>query len=135
MHDILSQFRAELLAAGNENVYLAFDALPVRSKGEYFTVLGIKSFEASAPVYSQYTVFLPFKAETEVSVYAPESENMQSLYRCFESSVRPALDAMTSMTTRVCRLSIKHDSNLRRLVLTAGVSVSGIRRIARDSDE
>ena len=71
MRDILSQFKAALIAAGNENVYLAFDALPVRGKGGCFTVVGMKSFEASAPVYSQYTIFLPFKAEVEVSVYAP----------------------------------------------------------------
>ena len=131
MLDILNAFKAALAAAGNENVYLAFDALPVRGKGGHFTVLGIKSFEAATPVYSQYTVFVPFKAEVEVCVYAPEAEDMQSLCRYFETSVRPALDGMASLTTRLCRLSIRHDSSLKRLVLTAGVSVSGIRRIAR----
>ena len=135
MRDILNAFKAALLAAGNENVYLAFDALPVRGKGGHFTVLGIKSFEATTPVYSQFTVFMPFRAEVEVSVYAPESEDMQTLYRFFENSVRPALDGMASLTTRICRLSIRHDTTLKRLVLTAGVSVSGIRRIARDYNE
>lgn len=135
MRDILSQFKAALIAAGNENVYLAFDALPVRGKGGYFTVLGIKSFEASAPVYSQYTIFLPFKAEVEVSVYAPESDDLQRLYRYFESGVRPTLDGMSGLTTHISRLTMKHDSNLKRLVLTAGVSVCGIRRIARDNNE
>ena len=135
MRDILNAFKAALLAAGNENVYLAFDALPVRGKRGHFTVLGIKSFEATTPVYSQFTVFMPFRAEVEVSVYAPESEDMQTLYRFFENSVRPALDAMASLTTRICRLSIRHDTTLKRLVLTVGVSVSGIRRIARDNNE
>ena len=60
---------------------------------------------------------------------------MQTLYRFFENSVRPALDGMASLTTRICRLSIRHDTTLKRLVLTAGVSVSGIRRIARDDNE
>ena len=133
MREILNELKSALLAVGNQDVYLAFDALPVRSKGGRFTVLGIRSFEAAAPVYSQYNVFLPFKAETEVSVYAREDEDMLSLFRYFEERVRPALDGLASMTTRICRLSIRHDSSLRRLVLTAGVAVSGVRRTARAS--
>ncbi|MBO7395733.1 MAG: hypothetical protein J6U16_06400 [Ruminococcus sp.] len=133
MRDILNELKSALLAEGNQDVYLAFDALPVRGKGGLFTVIGIKSFETTVPVYSLSNVFLPFKAEAEVSVYAPEEEDMQSLCRYFEERVRPALDGLASLTTRICRLNIRHDGSIRRLVLTAGVSVSGVRRTARAS--
>lgn len=134
MLDILETFRSALTADGNDNVYLAFDALPVRGKGGTFTVIGIKSYEASAPVYSETVAFVPFRAEVEVSVYAPESGSMQSLYSYFEDHVLPVIEGMMNLSTRLSRLAIRHDSNLKRLVITAGVSVSGIRRIERGSE-
>lgn len=134
MRDLLDLFKEALNDAGNENVYLAFDALPVREKGRFFTVLGIKSFEASSPVYSQYTVFMPFNAEVEINVYAPESQTMRLLLRHFELYVMPAVDSLAGLTTHISRYNMKHDSNLKRLVLTVGVSVSGIRRIEREEN-
>ena len=131
MLSILEQFKGALESTGNDEVYLAFDALPVRTKSKNFTVVGIKSYEASSPVYSPTIVFLPFKAEVEISVYAPESEPMSALYSYFDDTVRPAIDSISGTSGRLCRLTMKHDSNLRRLVLTAGFSVSGIRRIER----
>ena len=76
MRDILNAFKVALLAAGNENVYLAFDALPVRGKGGHFTVLGIKSFEATTPVYSQFTVFMPFRAEVVTCAVADTTKSI-----------------------------------------------------------
>jgi hypothetical protein len=131
MTSILEQFKTAIESLGNDEVYTAFDALPVRTKARSFTVVGIRSYEASAPVFSPTIIFLPFKAEVEINVYARESEPMTALYTYFETYVRPAIDAVSGTTGRLCRLSMKHDSNLRRLVLTAGVSVSGIRRIER----
>lgn len=133
MLDVLRELKTALENAGNENVYYAFDTIPVSAKGKMLTVIGAKSFEAMTPVYSEFLIYMPFKTELEISAAAPENCPMTQLYTYFESCIRPALDALSGLSGRVCRMSIKHDSAMHRLVLTAGFSAAGIRRIERSS--
>lgn len=132
MRDILNEVRAALVSRGNENVFYAYDTVPANRKGEFYTLLGIKSYEAMTPVYSQYTVFMPFKAEIEITVSAPLLTSMSALYGYFEEKIQPAIDDMSGLSGRLCRLTIKQDSNLKRFLLTAGISAGGIRRIERN---
>lgn len=133
MRDILNEVRAALEKRGNDRVFFAFDTISSNYKGEIYTLLGIKSYEAMTPVYSQYTVFMPFKAEIEITVSAPQLTSMASLYSHFEEKIKPAIDDISGLSSRLCRLSIKQDSNLKRFLLTAGFSTGGVRRIERIS--
>ena len=50
--DVLNSIKNELIDAGVTNVYTIFDALPIEKKGKnFFTVVGISSFETSSPIY------------------------------------------------------------------------------------
>ena len=67
--DVLNSIKNELTDAGVTNVYTIFDAVPIEKKGRnFFTTVGVSSFETSAPIYTEFTVFIPFKAEIEIKV-------------------------------------------------------------------
>lgn len=129
---ILSQITDELKNAGVSEVYTAFDNIPMDKKcGGIFTVAGIDSFESSAPIYSEYTIFLPFRAEAGISLIAPLSMDMARLYDVFDSEVMPLMDRLGSLTCSLRNITMKNDANIKKLVLKARFSVSGISKLER----
>lgn len=131
MLTVLNELKTALTNIGNDSVYLAFDAQPASAKGKYITVIGTKSFEYLAPVYSPYTIYFPFRTELEISVTAPEYSDISSLYTYFSTKVQPAVDNMSGLCSRLSKLTVKHDTNLKKLVLTAVFSAGGIRQTER----
>ncbi len=73
MQEIISQIKQSFILEGGENIYTAFDAVPIRDKGKFFTVLSIGGYEASAPIYNADKIYMPVKAELLVTVLAPEN--------------------------------------------------------------
>lgn len=95
--------------------------------------MGISAFESSAPIYSPYTVYVPFKAEVEINVTAPENYSMVQLYSYYDENISKAVEDMSGLTCRLTKMSVKFDSNIRRLVLTVKLAASGITKIERSS--
>lgn len=135
MTDIINIIRQELTESGAENVYSAFDALPVSSKGKFFTVIGMKSFEYSTPVYSQYTVYMPFRAELEIRVLAPVSTSMEEICSYYETAIGGVINSIAGLSSNISGMSVKHDKNIGRLVLTVTVSAGGMKKIERETGE
>jgi len=132
LRELIDDITAKLAENGVDPVYSAFDAKAVSRKGSgFFTVVGIGSFESSAPIYSPYTVFLPFRAEIEISITAPEDYSMIKLYNYYDEKVEPAVSDMSGMTCRLSKMSVKFDSNIQRLVLNVRLSASGLTKIGR----
>ena len=130
--DVLNSIKNELTDAGVTNVYTIFDAVPIERKGRnFFTTVGVSSFETSAPIYTEFTVFIPFKAEIEIKVTARESGELAALYSYYDSNIEPVLNQLSNLSSRICRMSLKHDTNINRLVLNVGFSINGIRKIER----
>lgn len=120
--------------AGITEVYTAFDNIPVKGKGGsngLFAVVSAGALKTSAPLYSPYTVFVPFEAEAELSLLAPLKTGLYSLFCCFEEAVLPALTAPDGPCISVKGITAGRDSNLSRLVMKIKLSVSGISRIER----
>lgn len=116
-------------------VYSSFDAVSLRRKEKgIFTVVGMSAFESMKPIYSKYTVYVPFTAEAEIKVTAPESWSMLSLYNYYEQKLEPAILSFSDLNFKVKGAAIKPDSNIQRLVLTVTVSVSGVNKIERSDD-
>ncbi|MBR6967014.1 MAG: hypothetical protein IKH78_00645 [Ruminococcus sp.] len=134
LRELIDDITAKLAENGVDPVYSAFDAKSVSRKGSsFFTVVGIGSFESSAPIYSPYTVFLPFRAEIEISIAAPEDYSMIKLYNYYDEKVGPVVSDMSGMTCRLSKMSVKFDSNIQRLVLNVRLSASGLTRIGREN--
>ena len=134
LRDIIQDIISRLRAQDVTDVYSAFDAKAVERKGKgFFTVVGISAFESSAPIYSLYTVYVPFKAEVEINVTAPENYSMVQLYGYYDESISKAVEDVSGLTCRLTKMSVKFDSNIRRLVLTVKLAASGITKIERSS--
>ena len=117
---------------GITEVYNSFDALPLSCKSSgFFTIADIGGFECGRPIYSQYTIFMPFKSEIKLSVTAPEDSRLDRLYTYFGTEIEPVLLSMSDLDCRLSKVSVKHDSNIHRLVLTASFSVCGVDRMER----
>lgn len=130
--DIVPIIVNTLRNAGVENVYSAFDAIPIESKGRgIFTVVGIESCSVSAPIYSYSTVYAPFKAEIGIKVTAPGDFSMGSVYGHYSENIEPVLEEMSSLTCSVREAAVKYDSNINRLVLNIRMNVTGMSRLER----
>lgn len=115
-------------------VYSAFDARALDRKGSsFFTIVGINSFESTQPIYSQYKVYIPFKAEIELTVAAPESFSMAELYDYYDTNIVPVVFDMSGLTCTLSRMSVKFDNNIRRLVLCVRIAASGITSAERSN--
>lgn len=132
MIEVVNAVKQKLAESGAENVYSAFDAIPVVSKGRFFTVIGIKNFECSKPVYSQYTIYMPFTAEIEIKIHAPENNTMQELCEYYENNIDGAISGISGLSSRVSGMSVKQDKNIGRLVLNVVFSAGGMKKIDRE---
>lgn len=132
LETIINAVKAKLQECGAHPVYSAFDNVPIerRDKG-IFTVVDISSFESSAPIYSLYTVYIPYKAETEIRIIAPEHCSMTDIYRYYDKFIGEAAAGLYGLNGSLRGMTVKFDSNIRRLVLTAKLSLSGIIRSER----
>lgn len=134
LKSVISRISEALADKGAQHIYSAFDNIPVAYKGkDIFNIVGIEGFESSVPIYSQYNVFIPFKADAAVSVAAPPDYPAEKLYSYFDKHVLPAFESISSLTCSLKKLVIKKDSSVNRLVLKANFSVSGITRLERSS--
>lgn len=132
MIEVINAIKQELTENGAENIYSAFDAIPIISKGRFFTVIGMKNFECSTPVYSQYTIYMPFKAEIEIKIHAPESSTMQELCEYYENNIDGVISGISGLSSRVSGMSVKQDKNINRLVLTVTFSAGGMKKTDRE---
>ena len=132
LNDILNSIVLNLRTHGVSPVYSAFDAVDIARKShDIFTVVGISSFESDSPIFSQYTVFFPFKADIEIKLTAPEKFSLAQIYTYYDTKIEPVVSEMSGLTCRLAGLSAKFDSNIQRLVLTVRLKTSGITKLER----
>lgn len=134
LREIINDVIEKLTDSGVTAVYSAFDAVDIAKKEKgIFTVVGIGGFESFSPIYSPYTIFIPFKADIEISITAPPKSSVAEIYSLYDTSIEPVISDMCGLTCSLSKMSIKFDSNIQRLVLTVRLSASGITRIERSS--
>ena len=135
LNTIIDRVIRELRSFGSDPVYSAFDAIPAEKKSNgIYTVVGIEAFESTAPVYSPYIVYLPFRADISVKVTAPPDVPLGTLYGYYSTKTAVAIGELSGLSCSLKKLTVKYDSNISRLVLTAVLSAGGITRIERSTE-
>ena len=129
---IINSIIDELEAADVENVYSAFDAYTIENKGDIFTIIGIGAFETAPPVYTMAYAYIPFSAEVDINVTAPQSMTMENLYDYYADNIESVLLNMTDMRYTLKKMSVKFDSNIQRLVLNVKLETGGITKLERN---
>lgn len=132
MIHILKELQQALIDNGCENVYLAYDALPVEKKGKFFTVIALRNYESTVPVYSYTMRYIPFSAELEINVTAPEGSTMEELCNYYDEKIRDTMLKIAGSRCYVNRLNLNADKKINRLVLTAVITVGGMRIISKE---
>lgn len=134
LRQLIDEAAGKLRESGASHVYSAFDAVDIQKKPRsIFTIIDVSSFESGTPIYSQYTVYLPFKAELNLRITAPECWTMEQLYSYFDRYIAPAAEAMSDLNCSMRSVTMKPDSNIKRLVMTVKLSAAGIIRTERSS--
>lgn len=132
INSIIKEIISKISENGVKPVYSAFDAVSVERKNRnFFTVVGLNSFELQTPIYSEFTIFIPYKADVDINVTAPENYPMQKLHEYFSENIKPAIMEISGMNCSIRKISVKPDSNINRFVLTARLSVSGMDKLER----
>ena len=135
INSIIKEIIEKLSAKGLKEVYSTYDAVPLERKSRnFFTVIGLDTFESQQPIYSPETVFIPYKAEIFINVTAPESYSMRKLYEYFSGNIKPVIMENSGLDFYIKKVSMKHDTQVSRLVLTAEISVTGIEKYERNSE-
>lgn len=125
--DIINIIKERLDEKGVENVFTFFDGEHISCKGrEIYTLIGINGMESFPPIYSEFIVYFPFKADIEIKITAPENSPLETLYNYFDDNIEPVICEMSSLGSCMTKFTFRHDSNIRRLVLTAVFTVNGI---------
>lgn len=132
MLHILNEVKQALIDNDCENVYLAYDALPVEKKGKYFTVVALKNFETTVPIYSPTLTCIPFSAELEINVTASEGSTMEELCNYYDEKIRDAVVNISGLNSYMSRLTLDADKKINRLVITAIMKVGGVRKIPKE---
>lgn len=131
MFTILLHIKNLLEQASGENVFTAYDAIPIREKGKYFTILSVSGYEAMNPVYSDTSVYMPVKCNVEITVAAPVNTTYEQIYDYFYSNFDSVLDSICGISNRVKAVEIAPDSKLGRLTLKAVMNISAMKIIPR----
>ncbi|MDE6835225.1 MAG: hypothetical protein K2J39_13410 [Ruminococcus sp.] len=133
INSVIKEVIEKLSASGLKDVYSAYDAVPVERKSRsFYTIIGADSFESQQPIYSPVTVFMPYKAEIYINITAPENYSMQNLYEYFSANIKPVIMENSGLDFYIKKVSMKHDTQICRLVLTAKISVTGIEKYERN---
>lgn len=130
MVEILSQIKNTLESNSVKNVFLAYDAIPVRDKGEFFTVLSFSGYEAMPPIRTDSCVYMPVKGEVVLTVFAPMKTTQEQIYDYYYSNFENTINNMSCLSTRFRSLEIAPDSKLDRLTLKAVLKVSCMKTIS-----
>ena len=134
LKDIIDSVAEALSESGVDEVYSAFDAIPIDNKSKsFFTTVGISAFESSVPIYTYFMIYLPFKAELEINVTAPKNISMEQLYSYYDEKIQPVVHRLEGLSCSVKKLSLRYDTNVQRLVLCARLSASGMTKFERSS--
>ncbi len=134
LNKIISVINNTLKEAGAENVCSAFDCRSLEQKGrKTLVVTSVDKLECSTPVFTEYFVYMPFRADVGITLAAPLSEDSGRLFDYFERVIAPAFGSLGSLDCRLTAVSVKKDSNINRLVLKAVYSAKGIQKTEREA--
>lgn len=129
INTIINNIRDLLISSDYKAVYSAFDSIPYYSKGnETSTYIGLPEFETRNPVYALNTIFIPFSAVAEISVNAPADSSAEKLFAFFTGYIIPRLNNSDYHIYDVKKITLKPDTNLKKLVLKCDFRISGVFR-------
>lgn len=129
MLDILNEIKSSLVEAGIDNVYFGFENIDKVSIGSYIITIEPNKYESMTPVYSQHTIFIPFRAEFKVMLSDLERCRISQVHDNFEKKVLPIINGIPGLSIHLSDSIMKYNENMKCIVLIANMKVSGVQRV------
>ena len=129
MVEIITKVKQKLAEKGVTDVYSAYDAIPVRDKGKYFTVLGFSGYEAENPIRTGEKMYMPIKCDLTMTVYAPMNTSQEDIYNYYNYNLETTVNSIVNLSSRLRSISISPDSKHDRMTLKAVIKLSCMKTI------
>lgn len=118
MNDVIANIRSVLRESGNQDVYTVYDSQPVRDKGKYFTIVGIKSFKPHIPIYDDTMMYMSVDTAAEITVISPKGSTEEQLYDYYIANIETPLSELLGINSRIQSMEYGTDRTTGRLKLT-----------------
>ncbi|MBR3970115.1 MAG: hypothetical protein IKJ87_03455 [Ruminococcus sp.] len=130
MYEMLSEIKKIMTENNNENVFLAFDAVPINQKGKYFTVLTMENYEVKPPIYSEREIFMPVSGELLITVAAPMNTAAEEINNYFNNNFGDVINTISGTINHVKGMKIEVDEKINRMTLKVKLKISCIKVIS-----
>lgn len=134
MNDIITNICSVLKKSGNQDVYTVYDSQPVRDKGKYFTVVGIKSFKPHAPIYYDTMMYIFADAEAEITVISPKGSTEEQLYDYYIANIEMPLSGIFGINSSIQSIDYGTDRTTGRLKLTIILKTEAIQKFPLEGE-
>lgn len=130
MYEMLSEIKKIMTENNNENVFLAFDAVPINQKGKYFTVLTMENYEVKPPIYSEREIFMPVSGDLVITVAAPMNTAAEEINNYFNNNFGDVINTISGTINHVKGMKIEVDEKINRMTLKVKMKISCIKVIS-----
>lgn len=130
MYEMLSEIKKIMTENNNENVFLAFDAVPINQKGKYFTVLTMENYEVKPPIYSEREIFMPVSGDLVITVAAPMNTAAEEINNYFADKFGDVINTISGTINHVKGMKIEVDEKINRMTLKVKMKISCIKVIS-----
>lgn len=130
MYEMLSEIKKIMTENNNENVFLAFDAVPINQKGKYFTVLTMENYEVKPPIYSEREIFMPVSGDLVITVAAPMNTAAEEINNYFNNNFGDVINTISGTINHVKGMKIEVDEKINRMTLKVKLKISCIKVIS-----
>lgn len=130
MYEMLSEIKKIMTENTNENVFLAYDAVPINQKGEFFTILGMENYEVKPPIYSEREIFMPVSGDLVITVAAPMNTAAEEINLYFTNKFGDVINSISGTINHIKSMKIEVDEKINRLTLKVKMKISCIKVIS-----
>lgn len=134
MEDIIIVVKQAFSDYGGIELYTSYDAIPVKDKGDFFTVVSVTKYETSDPIFSDTNIYLPVKAEVTLTLLAPQGSTANELYKYYDKYLEQAVNTLTGMKSGLKNTSVAVDTVSKRLALTAVLQIDAIKYLSKPAN-
>lgn len=131
MDEIINIIKERFAEYSDIEPYTSYDAIPVRDKGHFFTVVSAAKYETSAPIYSDNYFYLPVIAEIKLTVLAPQGASANELFAYYNKHIEETVNRIIGKKNGLKNMTVAPDTVSKRLTLTAAFQLDAIKTVRR----
>lgn len=131
MNEIINIVKLAFSGHSDIEPYTSYDAIPVKDKESFFTVISVTKYETAEPIYSDLYIYFPILAEITLTVLAPQGSSANELFDYYNKHVEGVIDRISGMKKTLRNMKLAPDTVSKRLALTVVFQIDAMKNIKR----